>query len=71
MNERELTDKEYARVYEEAVREFNTSGMHYKQTYSHFLVRCVIKAFLSFLQSNNLEVRNGRVCKKEENQCQS
>lgn len=66
MSERELTDKEYARVYEQAVDLFNTTSFTIKQTYSHFLVRCVIKAFLSFLQSNNLEVRNGRVCKKEE-----
>lgn len=66
MNERELNNKEYEEIYEKAVAEFNTKSMEFKQTYSHFLVKCFVKSFLSFLQSNNLEVRNGRICKTKE-----
>jgi hypothetical protein len=62
---REITKVEYQTIYENGLRKFNETTMQYKQEYSNFLVRCIVDSFLDFLQTANLEVRNGEINEKE------
>lgn len=59
--EYELTDKDFTIIYEHAVREFKENGIQYKQQYSNFLTRCMLKALLGFCEAKNLEVREGKI----------
>lgn len=68
MKEYELTDKDYAAIYEQAVREFNHNGVQYKQTYNNFLTRCIMKSAIALLAAKNIEVKEGKlyVSKKDD-----
>jgi hypothetical protein len=61
VEEHQLSAKDFKEIYEKAVLEFNTKGIHYKQTYEHFLTKCLVTSFLSFLQSKHLQVRDGKI----------
>ena len=61
MEEYQFTDKDYKQVYEYATRAFNENGIHHKQTYEHFLMRCVLKSMLGYMQAKNIEVREGKM----------
>lgn len=60
MQEYELTDAEYKRIYETSVREFNEGNFVHKQSYENYLMRCVTKSMLAHLKANNIEVKDGK-----------
>ena len=63
-----LTDKDYQQIYESAVREFNDSGIYYKQQYSNYLTRCMVKNILGFMKAKGIQVMEGKLyVTKEDN----
>lgn len=66
MKEKEISKDDYRWIYLQAVDMFIKDPLKQKETYEHFLTRCVIKGFVSWLGANKLEVRNGKIYEKKE-----
>lgn len=63
--ERELKDEDLSEIMNLAIRDWVDKAIPYKQGYNNFYARCVIKSFLSFLASKQLEVREGKIYETE------